>query len=121
MITEEKYYNLMCGEMGTTFKEIHKNWYDCFHRFLNIIDEGFTDESIQSLFYDFDMENWGAMHKENTEYSECTDEELLDDFLGECSYICDRMSYDRLFRTHWLFRNVFYDELNKVRFPEIFN
>ena len=123
MITEEEYYNLMCGgkeTMGTTFEQIHKNWYDCFHSFLIRIDEGFNDKSIKSLFYDFDMSNWPAIHKANTEYRDYTKDKLIDSFLEECSYISDRNSYDRLFRTHWIFRQAFDNELNKVKYLNLY-
>lgn len=80
----------------------------------------FKKKSINSLFYDFDMSNWEALHKENTEYKNYTKSELIESFASECSYISDRASYDRLFRTHWLFRNAFEKEMNNIRFPGVF-
>ena len=120
MNTKEQFYSTMNKfESSMTFKQIHKEWYKCFSYWLKSIELGFSDEAIKSLFYDFDMENWTAMHKENTEYKDDSNNILIGHFCGECSYIMDRMSYDRLFRTHWLFRQGFNDELNKVRFPNI--
>ena len=58
------------------------------------------------------MDNWTATHKENTEYTNYSKMKLIDEFCGECHYISDRISYDRLFRAHWLFRQVFIKEFN---------
>jgi len=115
-MTEEKFYKII-GK-GKTFKKIHKNWYKCFRHFL--LKYGHTEESVKSLFYDFEMSNWKALHKENTVYKDCTKESLIISFKGGCTYIRDRMSYDRLFRTHWLFRQAFKKELNIIRYPTLF-
>jgi hypothetical protein len=120
-ITEEKYYQLM-GSMRKykSFQKLHQNWYLCFEYILRSFKCNFSKKSINSLFYDFDMSNWEALHKENTEYKNYTKSELIESFASECSYISDRASYDRLFRTHWLFRNAFEKELNNIRFPRVF-
>lgn len=120
-ITEEEYYELM-GNMDSlkTFKKLHEAWYKCFNHILNSFNVGFTEKAIRSLYFDFDMSNWKAMWKENSEYKDCTYEELLKVFKGECSYISDRVSYDRLFRTHWIFRQIFEEDLNKLQFPKLY-
>lgn len=120
MSKRKKHYYTLMGDLGEGFDEIHKNWFWCFSYILKSFNAGFTNKAIKSLFYDFDMANWKAMHKENSEYAEYDKEALLDEFFGEASYISDRTSYDRLFRTHWLFRQAFYDELNVVRFPSLY-
>ena len=114
-MTEKKFYRII-GE-GESFKTIHKNWYKCFKYFL--LKSGHTKKSVKSLFYDFEMSNWNALHKENTPYKDHTREELIESFKNECAYISDRMSYDRLFRTHRIFRLAFEEDLkvitNKMR------
>jgi hypothetical protein len=111
MISEKTYYEYMCN-----FDSIHKfdiileRWYKCFDRILRRMDLGYKKPIIDSLFYKWEMENWGAMWQEHTEYKDYTPIQLLEEFASECRYICDRASYDRLFRTHWLFRKAFGQE-----------
>ena len=117
---KEEYYEVMSNmSLDMNFKEIHKLWYNCFSYILKSFNVGHNDKTIKSLFYDFDMDNWKAMHKENTEYSKYTKESLIESFCGECMYISDRTSYDRLFRAHWLFKQSFDKELMKVKYPEL--
>lgn len=117
-ISEEEYYKKMHNMRKLkTFKSIHKNWYECFNYILRSYKVSFTDRAINSLFYNFDMQNWTALHLDKTEYKNYSKEDLLEEFFGECSYISDRTSYDRLFRTHWLFRRAFDSELDRIRFP----
>jgi hypothetical protein len=58
------------------------------------------------------MVNWDDLDKENSIYKQDSKEQLIEKFCYECVYICDRVSYDRLFRTHWLFLRAFEDELD---------
>lgn len=113
MINEKEYYDLMDGGMSSewTFEQLHTAWKSCFSHVLKSFKIGYTQKIIDSLFYDFQMDNWRAMHKQNTEYASYSKKKLVERFLGECQYTCDRMSYDRLFRTHWLFRQAFRNEL----------
>lgn len=117
-MTEQEYYSTM-AKMRTykSFKILHQKWYTCFSYILKSYKKGYTKKIIDSLFYDWDMQNWTALHQEETEYCLYTKDQLLKEFQGECAYICDRTSYDRLFRTHWIFKKVFEEELDKIRFP----
>lgn len=113
---EKEYYKLMNRmDSKTDFKTIHKNWFKCFDYILRSFREGHNERTIKSLFYNFQMDNWTAMHIENTEYKNHTKAQLINSFCGECCYISDRASYDRLFRTHWLFRRAFYKELYEIK------
>jgi hypothetical protein len=115
MLSEKGYYELMSSfNSKMKFYEVHEKWYKCFHWILKSYKIGYTDKIIEDLFYHFDMENWNDLHKDQSEYKDSTSKELLKFFCGECAYICDRTSYDRLFRTHWLFRNAFEKELNSL-------
>ena len=122
MITEKEYYDLMYNfsNKSMSFEDIHDKWYKCFDYFLRRLKIGYNKKIIDSLFYDFDMENWNAMHQENTEYRGLSKEELIGEFAGEAHYISDRMSYDRLFRTHWLFKQAFYNELSRIKYPSLY-
>lgn len=115
-ITKEKYYELMHNmvQPNDTFQNIYSKWKLCFSYILRSYKVGFNKYSINSLFTRFDMENWKAMHKENTEYANYSKKQLIESFNDECYYISDRASYDRLFRCHWLFKQAFYNELNKL-------
>ena len=118
---KDDYYDLMCKmDSEMEFDELHYKWHQCFTHFLKSLRLGYNQKIIDSLFYDFDMENWKDLHKENTEYSETTSQELVEEFTGECHYICDRMSYDRLFRTHWLFKQAFDKEFMKIKYPSLY-
>jgi hypothetical protein len=114
-MNEKDYYNLMSNmRKDTTFTTLHNAWYKCFDYILRNIDEEYTGSTIYSLFYNFRMDNWIALHKENTTYKDFTKEQIIDEFCGECIYISDRADYDRLFRTHWLFQRAFSEELDKL-------
>jgi hypothetical protein len=116
MLTEKSYYETMSNfKSSMKFNEVHEKWYKCFYWILKSFKIGYTEEVIHSLFYYFMMENWSDLHKDQTEYKNNTSKELLKFFCGECAYICDRTSYDRLFRTHWLFLNAFEKEMSKLR------
>ncbi len=113
------YYKLM-SNIGDTFEEINKNWFKCFLYSFKKFEKSFTEEAVRTIYYDFEMSNWKAIHKEGTIYANYDEKELLEAFKAELRYISDRPSYDRLFRAHWLFRHSFHEELNKVRFPSLY-
>lgn len=116
---ESDYYYHMAN-LGDTFEDIHKNWYNCFSTILKTKFIGFNDLSISTLFYHFDMLNWKALHKENTEYCNTPTTELIEIFKADVNYISDRVSLDRLFRVHWLFLNAFPNELNRIKYPNLY-
>lgn len=113
---KQDYYNLMCNfDSKSDFEKLHKEWFQCFDYIMRVFKVGHNSKTIKSLFYNFDMDNWTALHKEKTEYKDYTREKLIKSFCSECSYISDRVSYDRLFRTHWLFRQAFEKEMMNDR------
>lgn len=121
-ISKDCYYDMMANMSNyQDFEILHKNWYLCFSYILKSFKCGFTDEAIKSLFYNFDMSNWKDLWVKNSEYKDYSKEELIDSFGSECFYISDRTSYDRLFRTHWLFRRAFEDEIDKIKYPDLFD
>lgn len=110
-LSEKKYYDYMC-EMGEcianeSFEELHSRWFNCFAYSLRKLDPSIPLTTIRALFYDWDMDNWEALHQDKTEYAGMEYGALLDSFDGECNYICDRVSWDRIFRVHWLFKRAF--------------
>lgn len=108
---------LMCKmNKNMKFEELFDNWHSCFSYYLKRRRVGYTQKTIDDLFYNFEMDNWNAMHIENTEYKGFSKRKLIDYFCGECHYICDRVSYDRIFRTHWLFRQAFRKEFDNIKF-----
>lgn len=120
-MTEKEYYKTM-GKFDPRmdFETIHKNWFECFSYILKSFKVGFNSKAIKSMFYHFDMANWKALHKENTEYKDCDKQKLIKKFCGECWYISDRASYDRLFRTHWLFIRAFEQEIMVYKYPSLY-
>jgi hypothetical protein len=117
MLKEEKYYDIMNNfNTKMSFEEICHNWYACFEYILLHFKCGFNQKSIHSLFYFFDMDNWTALHRDQIpEYKDQKKRELLDSFCSEACYISDRVSYDRLFRTHWLFKQAFEKEFDEYK------
>ena len=100
-----------------TFESIHNKWFWIFNYYLQTLD--FNDESVKKLFYDWDMDNWKAMHREKSEYKNYSNKQLLEDFKGDMNYCSDRMSLDRLFRNHWKFNQIFSKELLKIKYPNL--
>jgi hypothetical protein len=91
------------------FKEAEEKWLKCFQYLLK--QWGFTSKNSMQLFYNFSMTNWPDLHLENTEYAGNSKNELFNKFCEECNYCSDRMTFDRLFRTHWLFLQAFEKEM----------
>lgn len=121
-MTNKQFYKIVENlKPEMSFEEIHSKWLTCFKYMLKSFKVGYTDKICEHLFYNFDMENGKMFWKEhNPEYKDCTKEQLIDKFCRDLSYISDRYSYDRIFRVHWLFRWAFRDELNKVKYPSLF-
>lgn len=109
-ITEEEFYELMYNCMrkknqhSITYDEIYENWFLCFHYVLKSFNCGFKTKTIRNIFDNFDMSNWLLLHINKTEFRKYTAEEMFNAFYAEANYTADRMSYDRLFRTHWLIK-----------------
>lgn len=121
VLSKKLYYSVMenmCKD--TSFNVLHKNWLNCFKYILHSWKVGYTDKICEDLFYHFDMINWEQMWLENSKYKNCSKEELISYFCADCSYIADRTSYDRLFRTHWLFLKSFPHEINKIKHPRLY-
>lgn len=115
-MNKQEYYQLMENmNEKDKFPVLLEKWKKCFHFVLLSFNVGFTEQSINSLFEDWDMENWKEMWLENSEYKDYSKDRLIATFCNECGYISDRVSYDRLFRTHWLFKKAFYDELKQIK------
>ncbi len=77
-----KYYKTMEDlHNHNDFETLHKLWFDCFSHILKRFKVGFNNKSIHSLFYDFEMSNWNAMHKENTGYKDYSKEKLINAFV----------------------------------------
>lgn len=111
------FYGLMCTfDANQDFNTIHQNWKTCFTEYFRRLKLGFSNRAIEDLFYNFEMSNWDGFHIENTEYHGKTKAELIEYFCYETKYISDRMSYDRLFRTHWLFKQAFRKELFNLKY-----
>ena len=102
------------------FNELKFLWFACFSYVLRDFNSGFNFQSSFSLFWYFDMENWAALHKENTEYVDYSQKRLKNSFLNEINYCSDRMSFDRLFRCHWLFKNVYSKNIWNERFNKLY-
>jgi hypothetical protein len=112
-LNEKQYYKLMQDmSVNTPYQKLVKQWETCFGYILRHMHVGYNQRLIDSLFWDFEMCNGIIFNHENIPYyANKTKQACLEEFCQECAYICDRADYDRLFRTHWLFRRVFLKEM----------
>ena len=107
-ITEKEYYTKMNSfSAKTSMKKLREDWFDCFSFVLRDRKVGYTIKTIVDIFEDFEMVNGEMFHLENHPTLKNADRGcLIEEFTGDCKYTADRMSYDRLFRIHWLFLNI---------------
>lgn len=119
-MTEKEYYEIMCETIYKykSFKKVHELWYKCFIYGMGKLK--ISKSAANNLFYNFLMNNWTALHKEKTEYKDYSTSQLLESFKGECHYISDRLSFDRIFRAHWLFLQVYNSQMDKIRYSNIY-
>ena len=109
-MTENEYYNAMSSFADLPADKVKDVWFECFSYILEKFKVGFTKEAIKSLFHKFTMNNWKALHRENSpDYADSSNEDIRRAFAGEAHYISDRVSYDRLFRVHWLYLRGYVD------------
>lgn len=115
--TSRAYYKA-CARLSNSpaqpFGATHKAWLKIFATMLAAIDDSMGERTVKCLYFGFQMQNWEILHKENTKYRNYTQEEFLAEFKSEVLYICDRLSLDRIFRTHWLFRQAYAEDLAEL-------
>ncbi len=104
------------------YHKFRKLWYNYFSTILK--NQKFNQVSIDQLFgWGNFGHNWKTLHDENDKdwQHDKTKKQLFDSFYAEVYYISDRMSLDRLFRTHWLFNKIsnkhYSKEVNKIYYP----
>ena len=112
----DKMGNIHCNDFDSSMAM----WYWCFSKMLTSLCPSHTGSTARSLFWDWDMENWKAMWMEGSEYEKSSREELINSFKCECNYISDRFSYDRVFRTHWLWRQIWKEEIEQYKYPSLY-
>jgi hypothetical protein len=93
-----------------------KNYFTLSCNYLGIKDI----TSINVLFeWGENGHNWKQLWlSENPDYKNATVSEIYQNFTAEAIYIADRLSLDRLFRTHWLynmFQCLMADEIYKTK------
>ena len=96
------------------FEKLSKLWYAFFSKYLKFL--GFNKKAIDNLFeWGQDGHNWKLLHWD-TDENIIPIKQLVESFSGELDYITDRMSIDRLFRTHWEFNRLTEDYHRKLRY-----
>ena len=142
----DKYYDSLINADGGDITELVELFSDKLRQTVNVYEEFFNEYDRQKAWikkfkdlgneqyektketYSFQYEVWKnqisvfkALVKENSvEFKEFSNKQLIEAFCGECGYIYDRVSYDRLFRTHWLFIHAFEKELDKIKYPTLY-
>lgn len=117
-LSENQYYSLMAEfTHDMPFEEVYGKWYACFTYMLKSFKVGYRDTVISHLFHNFDMLNWHF----KTDFYEASKETLLKEFCSEAHYISDRYSYDRIMRAHFFFIRAFENDLDKIRYPSLYN
>lgn len=92
-------------------EQIIKNWKNCFSFFLE--NWGFNESAIEALFeWGESGHNWDKLHYSDEEWNVSL-QGAYDAFYWEYQYCCDRMSMDRLFRTHHKF-NLFLQKYKNI-------
>lgn len=91
------------------YQDIKLAWKEYFDR--SLLDIGLDQKSIDVLFTKWEMGNWRAMHIETSEYKDHSKNDLYRVFTNDLEYISDRISLDRIFRNHWLYRQIFYNDI----------
>ena len=110
----DEYYNKVqeITESKKDYKVVSQLWKEVFTSFLSYLR--FNEYAIDSLFEWGDFgHNWKDLHKENTEYAGLSELQLFTHFKGDLDYCSDRMSLDRLFRLHWLYKQSFIKAMSK--------
>ena len=69
-MTEDEYYELMYNMPIDNFTSCKDTWYAGFTYMMKGMSPTLIDEAISSLFWNWDMENWKALHKENSGYKD---------------------------------------------------
>ncbi len=117
---EVKYYDL-CADISKDIKDakqIKRDWRWIFVHILTEMLPSITEDDAEVIFNGFDMCNFKPWHKENTKYKDFSIEGMLKEFKSELYYCSDRMTFDRLFRCHWLYRQSIPDELYRLEQEE---
>jgi len=123
MIGKKKFYeNMENFSWEDGFTENLEKWFACFEYTLKHLNKDFNKSLTKSLFWDFEMSNSKMFWIENNpEYKHLKNKykELFEKFSDDAEYCSDRMSFDRLFRLHWLFREIYNTELTEYRYGSI--
>lgn len=113
-ITQKVYYHYMnnFGNLKFPFSEILDRWFACFlwalkhwHK-----DAKWTKATAISLFCDWEMQ----CVRDGFD-GDVSKRKLKEEFAGACAYMCDRVSYDRLFDAHLTFRKAYDKEIDDLR------
>lgn len=97
------------------YKAISDSWEKCFKTILSK-EFNFNSDARKTMFeWGSDGYNWKLLHAAD----DVTKEEYKESFFNEVGYSSDRMSLDRLLRSHHLFRCMMnkkkYEDWNKER------
>lgn len=96
-----------------TKKQLKKLWKPAFIRILRNY-YGFNKKAAETMFdWGSQGHNWSALHHTFEESLE----EVLESFTYEVRYICDRISLDRLLRTHHMY-NHYFATLSHIKFKK---
>lgn len=117
---EVKYYD-MCSNISDNIKDakqIEKDWKWIFIHIITEMLPSLTEEDAEVMFNKYEMCNFKPWNKDNTEYAHLSKEEMLKEFKDDLYYCSDRMTFDRLFRCHWLYQQCIPDELYRLNQEE---
>lgn len=127
-----------------TYEQLRKLWFDVFSRYTAYW--GWNTNATETMFsFGEDGHNWELLWfppknaKEEKQskrdsryqvndylkaYTYSSSKKALDAFIGELDYCWDRMSIDRLLRTHWQFnalcKHYFDEQKNKFLYPNLY-
>ena len=118
-INSDKYYDFISKDLidavdalkarksKSNYKKLSKMWFKIFHCSLKKFMPNLTKKDSYTMFLGLAFENGHMFHiEENNYYKDYSFEQLINEFKGDISYWVDRASFDRIFRTHWLYTKI---------------
>lgn len=113
-ISADSYYRLINEFFYLKTSDEVINAYPKVFRYLCIYNFSLDDVTINSLFVGLAQGNWKRMW-EDVEDKKKKIDELCEDLKSGVFYISDRMSWDRLIRTHWIWQRI----MDRKRWEEL--
>lgn len=112
-ISHDRYYRFINEFFHLESSDEVINTYPKVFSYFCIYNFALDDITINSLFVGLAQGNWNRFWETDEDKKKNIDE-LCEELRSEVFYISDRMSWDRLIRTHWIWQRI----MDRMRFGE---